>query len=59
MMKENNELDNLNEIKSAIEHLLSILDYYGWELNDDGDIVEKGTNILVMEKYYYNGEFYD
>ena len=39
-------------LKEAIEGFLYLLEQNGWELNDDGDIVEKDTKELVMEKYF-------
>lgn len=48
MMMEN-KIDNLKEMKEAIQRLLDMLDENGWELNDDGDIVEKSTKRLVWD----------
>lgn len=42
-------IDDLKEIKEAIENLLKMLDEHGWELNDDGDIVDKKSKKLVWE----------
>ena len=39
--------DDFKEIKNAIEELLRLLDENGWELNEDGDIVEKSSKRLV------------
>ena len=42
-------IDEFKDIKNAIESLLEILDENGWELNEDGDIVEKKSKRLVWE----------
>lgn len=47
------EFELSNELKNAIEALLEMLEENGWELNDDGDIVEKKSKRLVWE--IYNG----
>ena len=48
---ENNEeyLDFLKDLKESISELLQMLDENGWELNDDGDIVEKTSKRLVWD----------
>ena len=51
MMKENNSnLENefINNYKNVIEELLETLDYYGLEINDDGDIVDKKSQKLSL-----------
>ena len=47
------ELELSKKTKNAIERLLEMLEENGWELNDDGDIVEKKSKRLVWE--IYNG----
>ena len=46
------EIKITNEFKSAIESFLNELDFYGWELNDEGDIVDKKTKKLVWDIVY-------
>ena len=46
------ELDSFKEIKNSIEQLLEMLEANGWELNDDGDIVEKSSQKLVFDLYF-------
>ena len=46
-----NEIKLSKELHDSIKSLLQMLDDNGWELNDDGDIVFKGTSELVWEKY--------
>ena len=41
-------------LKDAIQGLLDELDAHGWELNEDGDIVEKKSQRLVWEIYHGN-----
>ena len=51
MMKGNNSnLENefINNYKNVIEELLETLDYYGLEINDDGDIVDKKSQKLSL-----------
>ena len=43
------ELELSRETKNAIEELLAMLEANGWELNEDGDIVEKKSKKLVWE----------
>lgn len=40
------------EIKKIIEEFQKLLDENNLELNDDGDLVDKDTKRLVMEKKY-------
>ena len=49
------ELELSNELKDAIKSFIEMLDEYGWELNDDGDIVEKSSQRLVLEMYNDRG----
>lgn len=44
--------DNIisDELINKIREFLDMLDMYGFELNDDGDIVEKNTNKLILDK---------
>lgn len=48
--------DDFKEIKNAIEELLRLLDENGWELNEDGDIVEKSSKRLVWDIYHGTSE---
>ena len=50
MMKENNNKEELlfNEIKNVIQELNETLDFYGLEINEDGDIVDKKTKKLAL-----------
>ena len=43
------EIELSKELKDSIRSFLDMLDFYGWELNDDGDIVEKSSKRLVWE----------
>lgn len=47
------ELELSKELKDAIKSFIDLLDENGWELNDDGDIVDKKSKRLIME--IYNG----
>lgn len=47
-------IDDYKEIKNAIEELLQLLDENGWELNDDGDIVEKSSKKLIWDIIHGN-----
>lgn len=49
-------IDDYKELKSAIENLLEMLDENGWELNDDGDIVEKSSKRLVWDVLHGTSE---
>ena len=49
-------IDEFKDIKNAIESLLEILDENGWELNEDGDIVEKSSKRLVWDIYHGTSE---
>ena len=42
------------ELIDQIEAFLNVLDQHGWELNDDGDIVEKDTKKLVLDYRWVN-----
>ena len=43
------ELELSKELKDSIREFLDLLEENGWELNDDGDIVEKGNQRLVLD----------
>lgn len=47
MEKDYNE--NVKKIIEEINNLIEILDSYGFELNDDGDIIDKKTKKLVFD----------
>ena len=47
------ELELSKELKDAIKSFIDLLDENGWELNDEGDIVDKKSKRLIME--IYNG----
>ena len=36
-------LDEYKEVKNAIEEFMNMLKEYGWELNDDGEIIDSKT----------------
>ena len=52
----NEEIKISNELKNAIKSLLDELDSYGWELNEDGDIVDKKSKRLVWDIIHGNKE---
>ncbi len=41
-------LDEYKEVRNAIENFMNMLKEYGWELNDDGEIIDSKTKKLVM-----------
>jgi len=41
--------EDFKEIKDLVEGLMQMLEENGWELNDDGDIVDKQSKKLVWE----------
>ena len=41
-------LDEYKEMRKAIEDFMNMLKEYGWELNDDGEIIDSKTKKLVM-----------
>jgi len=43
------ELELSKDILERIDFLMKLLDENGWELNDDGDIVEKKSKRLVWD----------
>ena len=45
----NNEIVLSKELHDSLRALLDLLEEHGWELNDDGDIVDKKSKRLVWE----------
>ena len=45
----NNEITLSKELHDSLRALLDLLEEHGWELNDDGDIVDKKSKRLVWE----------
>ena len=45
----NNEIALSKELHDSLRELLDLLEEHGWELNDDGDIVDKKSKRLVWE----------
>lgn len=41
-------LDEYKEMRKAIEDFMNMLKEYGWELNNDGEIIDSKTKKLVM-----------
>ena len=41
-------LDEYKEVRKAIEDFMNMLKEDGWELNDDGEIIDSKTKKLVM-----------
>jgi hypothetical protein len=37
------------ELRDSLDNLMNMLEEHGWELNDDGDIVDKKSKRLVWE----------
>lgn len=46
-------LENFEEIRNSIMSFVEMLDVNGLELNENGEIVEKGSKSLKLE-YSYN-----
>lgn len=46
--EEKSILDEYKEMRKAIEDFMNMLKEYGWELNDDGEIIDSKTKKLVM-----------
>ena len=49
MDKENINTDNYKELKNCIENLINFLEENGWELDNNGDIIEKKSKRLVWD----------
>ena len=49
MNKEEDKYKLPDDFINAYKRFLQELDEYGWEINDEGDIVEKSTKRLVWD----------